>query len=298
MRGRSRRSHPIDLTDQPTVSSMYKNDQVSIKRIAPVLIIITLIGGVSLWTWLTPNWRGTVQARTPITSQVVQYNTRFHKHGKDEVIVHSWVINTKQAQFGIVFQHEMKEAEALDLDGLAQTVGAVLIINGGYFTHDFQPVGLVIRDGIEEAALSNENTLSGIIVVDESRRIDVISIKNWSGDKQFLCAIQAGPFLIDPGGKPGIYSDDFKRAKRTAVGKTSDGQIVFLSTTPCTLFELSQILHKHPEKIGVSSFERVLNLDGGPSSGYSLDTPNLYKQEFPESNVPNAIYLKEDQPAT
>ena len=134
------------------------------------------------------------------------------------------------------------------------------------------------------------SALSGVLAVFDSNDVLLIPRTSYRPDSSIQSAIQAGPFIVDPGGKMGIRSDDFKKAKRTAVGQTISGDIVFISTTACTLYELSLILTEHHDALGVTGFDSVLNLDGGPSTGLYLQGLEGY-HIVPETKVPNRILL-------
>lgn len=164
------------------------------------------------------------------------------------------------------------------------------MINGGYFDATGQPVGLVIRDGAMQSALSLQPSLSGVLTIDRDGDVRLIRSDAYIEDETIKSAIQAGPFLVDPGGTQGIMSDDLKTAKRTAIGITMTGEIVFISASPCTLFELSEILSNHARRLGVDGFDRVLNLDGGPSAGLFV-RGHEDQEVVPETPVPNTIVI-------
>ncbi len=173
---------------------------------------------------------------------------------------------------------------------IATRQDAAVMINGGYFDASFQPVGLVVKDGQTVSEISKQPALSGVFVIDKDGGVQLIPRDSYRPDDSIKSAIQAGPFIVDPGGKAGIKSNDLKKAKRTAIGQTRSGEIVFISTTPCTLYELSEILTQHPNKLGVKGFDRVLNLDGGPSTGLYLQGLEKY-HVVPETTVPNTILI-------
>ena len=171
---------------------------------------------------------------------------------------------------------------------------AAAMINGGYFDASFQPVGLIVRDAQTVSEMSQQPALSGVLAVFEGNEMLLIPRFKYRPDSPIQSAIQAGPFLVDPGGNMGIRSNDLKKAKRTAVGQTSAGETVFISTTPCTLYELSEILTEHHDVLGVAGFDGVLNLDGGPSTGLYLQGLEEH-HVVPETQVPNRILMLKHQ---
>jgi uncharacterized protein YigE (DUF2233 family) len=132
------------------------------------------------------------------------------------------------------------------------------MINGGFFNADFSPTGLCKING---KAFSEQMSgkLSGFVVLDKAgcmsllvRADDITSYPD---------VIQAGPYVIDPGGRIGIRSNDGVRAERTLIGKTKDNRLLVLVTKPISLFELALSI-----KVAIPEVERLLNLDGGPST--------------------------------
>ena len=94
-------------------------------------------------------------------------------------------------------------------------------------------------------------------------------------------AIQAGPFIVDPGGLPGIHSDDHQHARRSIV-MLSEDSIAVAYTSSCTLYELMTALLRSPRTFGVERVERALNLSGGPSAGFAVRLPGGDIEAVPE----------------
>lgn len=78
----------------------------------------------------------------------------------------------------------------------------------------------------------------------------------------------------------GIYSEKNVSAKRAAIGVTHQGALELIYARGTTLYALAQRL------IALERYERVLNLDGGPSSG--LYAPDVV---FPFKSAPKLILL-------
>ena len=102
-------------------------------------------------------------------------------------------------------------------------------------------------------------SLSGFIAIDASGRLSLLTATD--DLKPFPSVLQNGPYLIDPGGEVGIHSRAGKRAARTAIGRTVDDTLVILVTEPIELFDLAREAKRMFPKM-----ERLLNLDGGPST--------------------------------
>lgn len=133
-----------------------------------------------------------------------------------------------------------------------------IMINGGYFEADFSPTGLCKING-KIINMKRDKKLSGFVAINNNGAISLLARNdNISG---YSTILQAGPYVIDPGGKIGIKSDSGIKAKRTLIGQKTDNSIVIVVTQPITLLKLAlSIKRKLP------AIERLLNLDGGPST--------------------------------
>ena len=138
-----------------------------------------------------------------------------------------------------------------------------LMINGGYFEDDFSPTGLCRIDG-KVINPSNDPKLSGFLAIDGQGKL-VLLTKHDQRDA-FPTVLQSGPYVIDPGGKIGIHSRSGAPARRTLVGVTTEGDIVIIVTEPIHLFDLAVLVSNRLPQI-----ERLLNLDGGPSTALAVE---------------------------
>ena len=78
--------------------------------------------------------------------------------------------------------------------------------------------------------------------------------------------MQSGPLLVDPGGKLGIYKEDFDRQRRSAICLDGSAvRIVMVEGGGLSLLELARVLSS-PREAGGLACEVALNLDGGPST--------------------------------
>lgn len=153
-------------------------------------------------------------------------------------------------------------------------------INGGFFDENFNPVGYYKVDG-EVRSSHPSRGLSGYVCIDSEGKLSIHFKK--VDPEQYASVFQAGPMLVDPGGKPGIKSDDGKTADRTAIVQLKDGSFAFLYHAKTTLYALSHyILSKYP------TVDRALNLDGGPEAGIATKVPSL---EIRENTIASKAYV-------
>ena len=157
---------------------------------------------------------------------------------------------------------------------------ALAVLNAGFFTPERKPTGLLVSGGKVHNALVPAGGAAGSgVVLIEGGVVSMLErdkiAKGRAFDRASL-ALQAGPRLIENGGRPGIRSDDGERAHRTAIGADATGRLVVAVvrgtgawTSGPPLFELQQILGVKGLGAAAKDLELVfaLNLDGGPSTG-------------------------------
>ena len=140
-----------------------------------------------------------------------------------------------------------------------------LMINGGFFMPDNTPAGYCRIN--ERVLVSNVvKRWSGMVAIDAAGTLSLLHRTN--DFSSYPTVLQIGPYVIDPGGTIGIRSDDRLRAERTLIGVTTSGTLLIMTTKPVTLFDLAVAV-----KMQMPDVERLLNLDGGPST--ALKTADL-----------------------
>ena len=171
----------------------------------------------------------------------------------------------------------------------AQTRGAIAAINGGYYGEAFEPIGLYLINGQQRQGISRESSLlTGVLSIDTAGQI-ALSTRNEFSPRNAVSAFQSGPFLIDPGGALGIYSDNGKLRKRTVVATASSGETVVFTTSSVSLYTLAKCLHTQATAIGVTNIERALNLDGGVSTGMYDAQPSAMHNKTEEVSVRSTL---------
>lgn len=140
----------------------------------------------------------------------------------------------------------------------------VLMINGGYFQPDYTPAGYCKIDN-KTLNANRSRRYSGFVAIDNEGRLS-LHTRNDALDG-FPTVLQVGPYVIDPGGTVGIRTRSEEKAARTLIGMTREQELVIAVTGPISLYDLAQGFKKH-----MPSLERLLNLDGGPST--ALKTQN------------------------
>jgi exopolysaccharide biosynthesis protein len=155
----------------------------------------------------------------------------------------------------------------------------LFIINGGYFDGMFRPVGYCQVGGVVLSA-GDAPRLSGYVTISKEGKLDLLWKERPEG-AAVRDILQAGPYVIDPGGVVGIHSNTGTAAKRTLIAKKQDGSILIITTTAVFLDQLAKVLKQELPEI-----ERALNLDGGPSTGL------IYKDVKIENRNPVRNFLR------
>lgn len=155
----------------------------------------------------------------------------------------------------------------------------VAAVTGGYVGARF-PDGLLVLGGTVREPAHARAGLSGVVgsMADQTPVIVPAASASTASLKD---AIQAGPFIVDPGGAFGIRSDDRQHARRAIVYFAGNSIGVAL-TSSCTLYELAEGLTQSPAAFGVERVERALNLSGGPTAGIAVRLPNGRVEGDPE----------------
>ncbi len=161
------------------------------------------------------------------------------------------------------------DQNAHDNASLADTMGenhCIAGTNGGYFSPEFDPVGLLVCDGRTVRAEQHARLLSGLLAVTANH----ISLRRTSESspvsvKHARQAVQCGPFLVEDR-KPVAGLNATRAARRTAVFTDGGGRWGLVVCTPVTLEEFGAILADPALTPGGLKIARALNLDGGGST--------------------------------
>lgn len=158
----------------------------------------------------------------------------------------------------------------LSLEQWQQDTGALLVVNGGFYTEAFEATGLIVVDG-EASGVSYTNFGGMLAITEEGPELRWLPHRPYDSSEPLLAGLQSFPMLIIPDGQPAILEDDGNPDRRTAIGLDSSGRVIFLVAAggSFTLHQLSQYLLN-------SDLELVaaLNLDGGTSTGLLLAEPS------------------------
>jgi len=173
-----------------------------------------------------------------------------------------------------------------------------------YLDESFEPIGLIVEQG-KTINPWKPKAGSGVFWVGGGRaRVEWARDFNnsWKGAE---LALQAGPLIVEPGGKPGIYNDSEKHRHRTALGLDADGGVVVVCTvrrgaagedlSGLDLYELMEVMMLAPKQGGLG-LTAAMNLDGGVSSAMSIVHPKLRLEIRSAMPVANALAVYPRKP--
>lgn len=154
--------------------------------------------------------------------------------------------------------------------------GALLVVNGGYFTEQHLATGLIIVNG-QTSGVSYEG-FGGMMVINEvGLELRSLAEQPYDSTETIAAALQSFPLLVKPGGEPGFPEEDFRTSRRTVIAQDNQGRVLFLVAPQgtLTLFQLSEWLVNSDLDLHIA-----LNLDGGASTGLLLADPPLHITAF------------------
>lgn len=165
-----------------------------------------------------------------------------------------------------------------------EETGALIVMNGGFFTEEFLATGLIVVDG--QASGSSYVGFGGMVTIDEGGvAVRSLAVRPYDPAETFDYALQAFPMLV-MNGEAAYQTADFDTARRTVIGVDGDGRILLIlaSWGSFTLAELSSYLAE--ADFGLVN---ALNLDGGTSTGLILADPQESIPAF--AAVPSVILV-------
>ena len=144
-------------------------------------------------------------------------------------------------------------------------------VNGGYFSPEFAPVGLLICDGKMLAPLQHARLITGILGI-SPRGVEILRAGEYSRQRKMVAAVQCGPFLVDHYQSVRGLNDS-QSARRTFAAITRDERALMGVSSEVSLAQLATILAT-TQLAGDLKIQRALNLDGGSSSAFWVAREN------------------------
>lgn len=152
-----------------------------------------------------------------------------------------------------------------DSRAAGQSLSSLAVINGGFFTPEGAPLGLVITDGTRRGSWNRSSSLgSGCYVESRTDRPKIARREQVNPSASSLqTLLQSGPMLVEAGSPVGGLRGDNPRP-RSILAWDGGRRWLIATTSPCSLADLAQALAgSSPAGWPVRS---ALNLDGGRST--------------------------------
>jgi hypothetical protein len=166
---------------------------------------------------------------------------------------------------------------------------ALAVVNGGYFEAHYRPSTWVKSQG--RVLSPKSDTKKGGVLAIRGQRVFIGSFSALDFEPEL--AVQSFPLIVEEAYRPGINSDDGRRAARTVVCLVGRELRFVILAAPRgegpTLFESTALL-REPAPAGFGC-RVALNLDGGPSSGVWFGPKLPAKQRLPLAPVGYGIAL-------
>ncbi len=147
--------------------------------------------------------------------------------------------------------------------------GALVVVNGGFFTETNEATGLIIVDS-QPSGVSYMG-FGGMLAINESGpELRWLAQQPYDPAENLLAALQSFPMLVIAGNQIGYTEENGLPARRTVIAQDTQNQMIFLlaTTGTFTLYELGQFLIDSDLNLTAA-----LNLDGGASTGLLLAEP-------------------------
>ncbi len=190
--------------------------------------------------------------------------------------IHLFRIDPQKCRLDLLLATDFEQA-ALPSKNYREKSGAALVINGGFFDDAFRSLGLLVRRG--ETVNPIRPVEWGVFQMRPTGP-SVIHRKEWSGEG-VETALQVGPRLVIDGKIPS-FKPETETHRRSAIGTTSDGQLVIgVSSAPVPMAEWAEAWKKETPY--------ALNLDGGGSSQISVKLKNFSLELPGTTGIPNAL---------
>ncbi|HWN65875.1 MAG TPA: phosphodiester glycosidase family protein [Candidatus Binatus sp.] len=138
-------------------------------------------------------------------------------------------------------------------------------VNGGYFSPDYAPIGLVIVDGRMIAPLRRARLLTGVLIA-SLRGVQIMRAREFPRQQKFNAAVQCGPFLVDLG-RPVRGLEETRESRRTFAAVAKSDRAALGVCSNISLAKLADILAS-AQLADDFKISHALNLDGGSSSGF------------------------------
>jgi len=163
---------------------------------------------------------------------------------------------------------EQKTSEEIVNEGRCKS-----LVNGGFYSEKFAPIGLFISEREEIQRRQTNATFNGFFLISEG---NIPEILRETRDEEYRIGLQAGPILIQDSTplKLELKAEEQEKDRRVMVALNDKGEIFFIVVfiqnsffSGPTLASLPEVLKEIQSSLG-ENFISALNLDGGAASTF------------------------------
>lgn len=197
--------------------------------------------------------------------------------------VHAFRIDLNKNKLSLVSAKNLSLKNA-SADQFAEYSKALISINGGFFDHEFKPLGLRINNKKLENPIKRISWWGVFYVKDNQARIT--NARQFNYDEEIDFALQSGPRLLINGKIPSLKVGT---ADRSALGITADGKVIIIVTNNGAMSTkgLARLMKAPP-----LNCRDAINLDGGSSSQLFAHMNSFQLNVHGFSNVSDAVIVK------
>lgn len=208
----------------------------------------------------------------------------------DGKFAESVVTRIDPARFDLRIHYDPASAQQVSL--WRDALGALAVINAGFFHEDYTTSGLIITDG-QPSGVSFDTITAAyyefggmFTITDGTPNLRYLAATPYVPSEALDYAVQGLPMLIAVSA-PIEFTMPPRPARRTAIAIDASGRVLFINVAndAVTLYEFRDWLASDPEL----AITDALNLDGGPSTGLAFQAGSVYFEQESWSNIPSVI---------
>ena len=196
--------------------------------------------------------------------------------------LHAFKLDLRALEMNLVTAQELDLSHA-SIKDFSKTKHAYISINGGFFDHNFKPLGLRIQKGAQKSPLKAISWW-GIFYI-KGNKAHISDRHSFEEDPDIDFALQSGPRLLINGKIPKLKPG---HAERSALCIRKDGKVIIAVTDNQALLtqELAEALKAPP----LNCID-ALNLDGGSSSQLHAHVDTFILNVYGFSKISDAILV-------
>jgi uncharacterized protein YigE (DUF2233 family) len=163
-----------------------------------------------------------------------------------------YTVDTTASRIGIYGRNASRLGRFVNLRDYVDHAGGKLSFatNGGMFHADYQPVGLLVQDGVEKSPVNlaeGEGNFflkpNGVFLVSSEGEAAIVTSERYARSQGVRAATQSGPLLVIDGKINAAFKKgSFNRTVRSGVGVIDPHTVVFvISDQPVSFWEFSRL---------------------------------------------------------